>query len=273
MNSLVGNTANDQVSSHGVTALSNGNYVVATPRWNDGATVARGAATFGSGTSGISGIVSTANSLVGNSSNDFVAIAGLTALSNGNYVVNSASWNNGGTADAGAMTLGLANGSVVGAISNTHSVLGAVASQGTSHVFAYDSLRNQLAVGQPASNRVVLQRTGVATTISIVSDTPDPSLGGQPETFTVSVSASPNAPTNGQVTFAANTGESCIDTTPTAISATMANFSCTLTFSGNTVATVIAEYTGSIIHGYSGSAPETHTTIVDPIFANGFEGP
>jgi hypothetical protein len=37
------------------------------------------------------------------------------------------------------------------------------------------------------------------------------------------------------------------------------------------VSTVVAEYTGSILHAYSGSGPETHTTIVDPVFSNGFE--
>jgi hypothetical protein len=272
-NSLVGSTASDQVGIGGVIALNNGNYVVGNPVWDNGAIADAGAATFGSGTSGLSGVVSPANSLVGSTAGDQVSIFGVIALGNGNFVLLSFAWDDGAIVNAGAITLGLFNGSVVGPITSTHSVLGTVASQGSTQTFSYDPLRNQLAVGQPASNRVILQRTGIATAISIVGDTPDPSLGGQPVTFTATVSASPAAPTDGQVTFTASTGESCVDTTPTATSATTANYSCTITFTANGVSTVVAEYTGSIIHAYSGSGPESHTTIVDPVFANGFESP
>jgi hypothetical protein len=272
-NSLVGSTTDDRVGISGVAALSTGNYVVQSSSWDNGAIVNAGAVTFASGASGLSGVVSPANSLVGSTANDNVGGSGVTALSNGNYVVRSADWDNGAIVNAGAITLGLFNGSVVGPITSTHSVLGAVASLGSTQTFSYDPLRNQLAVGQPANNRVILHRTGIATAISIVGDTPDPSLGGQPVTFTATVSASPAAPTDGQVRFAASTGGSCIDTTPTATSATSANYSCTITFTANGVSTVVAEYTGSILHAYSGSEPESHTTIVDPVFANGFESP
>ena len=45
----------------GVTALANGNYVVDSPYWSGG----KGAATWGNGATGIVGVVSAANSLVG----------------------------------------------------------------------------------------------------------------------------------------------------------------------------------------------------------------
>ena len=64
-NSLVGSTANDQVGFWGVTALSNGNYVVSSPDWDNGAIADAGAVTWGNGTSGVTGAVSAANSLVG----------------------------------------------------------------------------------------------------------------------------------------------------------------------------------------------------------------
>jgi hypothetical protein len=272
-NSLVGSTAEDNVGNLGVTALSDGNYLVRSPDWDNGAAIDAGAVTFGSGSTDITGEVSPTNSLVGSTASDRVGNFGGTALTNGNYVVFSSIWNNGAIVDAGAVTLGLSNGSVIGAITSTHSVLGAVASQGGSQTFSYDATRNQLAVGQRASNRVVLQRTGIATAISIVGDSPDPSTGGEPVTFTATVSASPNAPTDGRVTFRATSGESCVDTTATATSTTTADYACTITFTTNATTTVIAEYTGSIIHAYSGSGPEIHTTVVNPIFGNGFEGP
>ena len=49
----------------GVTALTNGNYVVSSTNWDNGTASNAGAVTWGSGTAGISGAVSSANSLVG----------------------------------------------------------------------------------------------------------------------------------------------------------------------------------------------------------------
>ena len=49
-----------------VTPLTNGNYVVGSPYWNG----RRGAATWGNGSTGMSGTVSAANSLVGSNPND-----------------------------------------------------------------------------------------------------------------------------------------------------------------------------------------------------------
>ncbi len=50
-------------------ALTNGNYVVSSPYWDNGTVTDAGAVTWGSGTAGVSGVVSSANSLVGLTSN------------------------------------------------------------------------------------------------------------------------------------------------------------------------------------------------------------
>ena len=124
-NSLVGShPGDDVVGSSGVTPLSNGNYVVASPYWNN----SRGAATWGNGSTGISGTVSAANSLVGSrpgingdlvsgDENDF---NGVTALSNGNYVVDSYYWNNG----LGAATWGNGSTGISGSVSAANSLVG-----------------------------------------------------------------------------------------------------------------------------------------------------
>ncbi len=70
-------------------ALTNGNYVVASENWNGN----RGAATWGNGASGSSGVVSDQNSLVGDSPGYQVGGSGAVALTNGNYVVASENWN------------------------------------------------------------------------------------------------------------------------------------------------------------------------------------
>src|SRR5262249_49850717 len=71
------------------------------PDWNGN----RGAATWGNGTTGAHGIVSEANSLVGNNIADQVGLFA-APLGNGNYVVQSPYWN--GSRGAGTWGDGLA---------------------------------------------------------------------------------------------------------------------------------------------------------------------
>jgi hypothetical protein len=120
-NSLVGTLAGDQVGypgSYGVTPLSNGNYVVSSPKWNG----QRGAVTWGDGSTGIRGAVSAANSLVGANSGDQVGsgYTGTTPLSNGNYVVPSPLWNG----QRGAVTWGSGTAGVNGPVSEANSLVG-----------------------------------------------------------------------------------------------------------------------------------------------------
>jgi hypothetical protein len=98
-----------------LTPLSNGNYVVGSGRWSGN----RGSATWGNGAGGISGVVSDANSLVGSSSGDDVGY-GITALSNGNYVVTSPFWNG----SYGAATWGNGAEATTGVVSEANSLVG-----------------------------------------------------------------------------------------------------------------------------------------------------
>src|SRR5262249_18363930 len=121
-NSLVGANPNDFVGSTttsggtGITALSNGNYAVRSLLWNG----QRGAVTWGSGTGGVHGTVAEANSLAGSSPNDLVGSSGVTALSNGNFVVASSSWNG----NRGALTWGSGSAGVRGVVSEANSLVG-----------------------------------------------------------------------------------------------------------------------------------------------------
>ncbi|MEA5424341.1 YDG domain-containing protein, partial [Synechococcus sp. CCY9202] len=127
-NSLVGSLAGDRVGLGGVTALSNGNYVVASHEWNSLTASNVGAVTWGNGSGGTVGEASAANSLVGSNTFDYVGIGGVTALSNGNYVVNSYFWDapsdSGLISDAGAVTWGNGSGGTVGEVSAANSLVG-----------------------------------------------------------------------------------------------------------------------------------------------------
>jgi hypothetical protein len=113
-NSLVGSNPGDLVGNFPITLLSNGNYVVADPYWND----TRGAATWGDGSIGVSGTISAANSLVGSEPND--SVGHTVPLSNGNYVVLSPSWNG----DVGAATWGNGRTGTNGNVSQANSLVG-----------------------------------------------------------------------------------------------------------------------------------------------------
>ncbi|MEO8959407.1 MAG: hypothetical protein ABI304_10725, partial [Rudaea sp.] len=121
-NSLVGSSSGDRVGDP-VTALSNGNYVVASRGWANGANILAGAATLGDGTKGVVGAVSSSNSLVGTHSNDYVGRT-IIALSNGNYVVGSPEWNNQGSGSLGAVTWGNGQTGIIGSVSATNSLVG-----------------------------------------------------------------------------------------------------------------------------------------------------
>lgn len=122
VNSLLGSTAGDQVGLDSVAPLSNGNYVVRSRNWDNGATVNAGAATWCSGTGGCVGTVSASNSLVGTTANDYVGA--VKVLSNGHYVVFSSSWDSGAITNAGATTWCDGTVGCTGIISASNSLVG-----------------------------------------------------------------------------------------------------------------------------------------------------
>src|SRR6516162_2834637 len=98
-----------------LTTLSNGNYVVSSINWHGN----RGAATWGDGTTGVSGVVSEANSLVGSNPGDLVG-SNAELLSNGSFVVGSRFWNG----NRGAATWGSGTSGVQGVVSEANSLVG-----------------------------------------------------------------------------------------------------------------------------------------------------
>ncbi|MES2709580.1 MAG: choice-of-anchor D domain-containing protein [Verrucomicrobiota bacterium] len=129
-NSLVGTFPEDRVGSGnpngatGVTALSNGNFVVHSPRWNGN----RGAVTWVSGTLGLKGEISAANSLIGGEEGSLTGDGGIIPLTNGNYLVSTLQTYYGDDPDGGSVTWGSGTAGVAGAVSAANSLLGTSAS-------------------------------------------------------------------------------------------------------------------------------------------------
>ena len=119
-NSLTGSMDYEQEIAS-VVALTNGNYVVVTPIWHSGT----GAVTWGNGTTGVTGIIDTTNSLVGSSEyTDQVGDGGVVALSNGNYVVNSPHWTREDGPYVGAVTWGNGTTGTTGKVTPANSLTG-----------------------------------------------------------------------------------------------------------------------------------------------------
>jgi hypothetical protein len=158
-NSLVGSAVNDKVGSHGVTALANGNYAVASPNWSGD----RGAASWGNGAAGTSGLVSATNSLVGATAGDQIGST-VTALSNGNYVVASFNASIGATNTGAATWVNGTNGATknsVNAVSAANSLIG----QASDFVgqFGVTALKNGNYVVISANASVGASQTGAVT--------------------------------------------------------------------------------------------------------------
>jgi hypothetical protein len=160
-NSITGSTSNDMVGSGGVTALTNGNYVVVAPGWSDGATAKVGAARWGSGAGGSIGPISASNALIGTTTNDGVGGSGVIALTNGNYVVASQSWDNGGIVDAGAVTWGNGAGGMTGIVSTGNSLVGGTTNDFVGNVTALTN--GNYAVRSPNWDNGTIIDAGAAT--------------------------------------------------------------------------------------------------------------
>jgi hypothetical protein len=130
ISTLKGSTEGDSVGQFPIVVLPSGNFVVRTLDWHNGSATRAGAVTWVNGTTGLDGVVSAANSLVGSSDDDLVG-SDIVVLANGGYVVATPYWSNGGAMRAGAATFEPADGSVHGAVSAANSLVG---------VAAYDSV-------------------------------------------------------------------------------------------------------------------------------------
>ncbi len=142
-NSLLGDAVSGQIA--GVRALPDGNYLAVTPGWNN----LRGAVTWGSGTSGVTGTISAANSLVGNVPNDGIASREPVYLQNGYYILWDPYFDNGPLVDAGAVTLAKMNRPITGTVTPENSVIGGTQNGGQAMRTFYDYVNKQLIVSRP----------------------------------------------------------------------------------------------------------------------------
>lgn len=150
ISTLTGSTISDTISSGGVTVLKDGNFVVVSPRWINGATPSAGAITWCSATTGCPATISAANSLVGSHSGDALGtvpygsaqygdekvgaegyriasmhldLSRVVAVSGTAYLVPSPQWDS----TKGAVTYCASGAGCVGTVSSANSLVGATA--------------------------------------------------------------------------------------------------------------------------------------------------
>jgi hypothetical protein len=108
-----------------VVALDGGNYVVASPNWDNGEVTNAGAVTWCSGTTGCRGEITAANSLTSSRAFARIGSGGIVELSNGNYVVRSPLWDEVSfQPDAGATTWCSGTAPCTGLVSDANSLVG-----------------------------------------------------------------------------------------------------------------------------------------------------
>jgi hypothetical protein len=156
-NSLVGSATSDLVGNGLGIALPNGNYLIASSSWANGAAKLAGAITWGQGASATGGAVSAANSLVGES-NDQLGSNVFRSFADGYTVVKNPYWSNGGASAAGAVTLIPDDEPTTGLLTADNSLVGTVMDGADFISFDYNPLPHLLAVGWSQSNTVTLRR-------------------------------------------------------------------------------------------------------------------
>lgn len=178
--SFTGSSPNDRVGSGGIVVLPNGNFVVVSLYWSNAAIANTGAVTWVNGSSGLSGVVSAANSLVGTSANDQVGHAidpvtspydsiadhSITVLANSNFLVSSLFWNNGAATQAGAVTFVDGANGIAGAVSAANSLVGTRSNDqiGSNSIFQLGN--GNAVVVSPAWNSAIVSQVGAVTWIN-----------------------------------------------------------------------------------------------------------
>jgi hypothetical protein len=122
-NAMIGSTAGDFYFRR-VFPLSNGNFVVTLPYWDNGSEVNAGAAVWMDGTAPTSGVISSSNALVGARAGNFVGYDEVQALANGNYVVVSSDWEDETGINLGAVTWANGETGLTGEVSAANSLIG-----------------------------------------------------------------------------------------------------------------------------------------------------
>lgn len=177
ISTLKGSQTNDLIGFGGVTVLSNGNFIISSPLWNNGASQDAGAVTWGHADTGVEGVVSVANSLVGTQMADEVGVWGVVVLPNGNYLVRSPNWDNGSTFNVGAVTFGNGATGTTGVVSNSNSLIGSTQNDNVGLTSIIVLANGNFVISTPEwDNGAVINagavtwgngNTGVAGTISI----------------------------------------------------------------------------------------------------------
>ncbi|HEY1048420.1 MAG TPA: choice-of-anchor D domain-containing protein, partial [Prosthecobacter sp.] len=122
--SLVGTTANDQISSGGISFVGTDYVVVRSPLWDNGDVANVGAVSVKSITPFSGGSVSATNAIVGSTANDQVGSGGITVVGTEVVLVRSPLWDNGGIVNAGAVTRVIPVSSTSRTVSTTNSIVG-----------------------------------------------------------------------------------------------------------------------------------------------------
>ena len=206
---LTGDVIDDRLGEssfghRGVTALSNNNYVIASPNDDENGLSDAGSVRMVDGSSG----VQIGSTLAGNVAGDFLGSSGVTALANNNYVIASSNDDENGLTDAGSVRLvNGTSGLQIGATLSGDNASDFLGNGGVTALF-----NNNYVIASPnddenglsdaGSVRLVNGSTGVQIGATLAGDVASDNLGSSRVTALANnnyVIASPNDDENGIV--------------------------------------------------------------------------
>jgi Repeat of unknown function (DUF5650)/Secretion system C-terminal sorting domain len=174
ISSITGSASGDAVGNRGIIKLTNGNFVIWSRSWGGN----KGAVTLVNATTGLSGVVSNSNSIVGNTTGDVIGDKnfgnGIFPLPNGNFVVVSTFWQSGGNTNVGAVTWGSGTSNTGVVVGSSNSVVGSNGNDnvGNDGIFPITN-GNYVVVSSSwsSSKGAVTWCNGTSATAGIVSNT------------------------------------------------------------------------------------------------------
>ncbi len=162
-NSMIGTFANDQIGSGGIEELSNGNFVVLSPLRDRLDTPDAGAVTWVNGAAGLTGELTTANSLMGARAGDQIGSGGIFELANGHYLVKSPFYDREGATNVGAITWVNATTGLVGEVNTSTSLVGRLSGDQIGSGGIFQLANGNLVISSPSWDKVDAANAGAVT--------------------------------------------------------------------------------------------------------------
>ena len=169
---LVGSSTNDYLRV--IATLSNGDYIVGSPNWDNGASADVGSLTYCSGSAVRSGTLSSVNALVGASAGDQIGNGGVLPMPGGGFVLGSTLAKVAGVTNAGSVIWVANSGAFTGTLAATNGLTGSSTGDQVGSGGLLPLTNGLCVVRSPYWNNGILKQAGAISLIKPNAGNPGP---------------------------------------------------------------------------------------------------